>query len=104
MVMLMNNDPTLFIHSVSDKNDGNENQDFYDSRNVTRKKVAKHRLEDIKAMLFYRIHVLAEVYTKNRVYEGMVTEVSDIGLDLQMEDQKILIPIIEIEDINILKL
>ena len=34
----MINDPTLFIDSVSDKRDGNENQDFFDSRNVKRNK------------------------------------------------------------------
>lgn len=100
----MTNDPTLFIDSVSDKKDGIENQDFFDSRNVTRKKVAYHRLEDIQAMLYYRIHVLAEIYTKNGTFEGIVEEVSDSGLKLQMENELKMIPIIEIEDINILKL
>lgn len=100
----MINDPTLFIDSVSDKSDGNENQEFFDSRTVSRKKVAKHRLEDIEAMLYYRIHVLAEVYTKERVYEGIVQEASELGLKLQMEDKTMMIPIVEIEDINILKL
>lgn len=98
------NDPTLFIDSVSDKKEGSENQDFFDSRTVSRKKVAKHRLEDIEAMLYYRIHVLAEIYTKNKTYEGIVQEVSDVGLKLQVENKVILIPMIEIEDINILKL
>lgn len=98
------NDPTLFIDSVSDKKEGSENQDFFDSRTVSRKKVAKHRLEDIEAMLYYRIHVLAEIYTKNKAYEGIVQEVSDLGLKLQVENKVILIPMIEIEDINILKL
>lgn len=98
------NDPTLFIDSVSDKKEGSENQDFFDSRTVSRKKVAKHRLEDIEAMLYYRIHVLAEIYTKNKTYEGIVQEVSDVGLKLQVENKVILIPMVEIEDINILKL
>ena len=100
----MQNDPTLFIDSESDKNTGSENQEYFDSRTVKRKKVAKHRLEDIEAMLYYRIHVLAEIYTKQRTYEGLVEEVSNVGLKLQMEDQVITIPIVEIEDINILKL
>lgn len=100
----MLNDPTLFIDSVSDKKDGSENQDFYDSRNATRKKVAYHRLEDIKAMLYYRIHVLAEVYTKEGTYEGIVEEATDSGLKLQMENEIKNIPIVLIEDINILKL
>ncbi|MDE7161773.1 MAG: hypothetical protein K2N65_03325, partial [Anaeroplasmataceae bacterium] len=72
----MINDPTLFIDSVSDKKEGNENQDFFDSRNVKRKKVAHHRLEDIEAMLYYRIHVLAEIYTKQGTFEGIVEEVN----------------------------
>lgn len=100
----MANDPTLFIHSVSDKKDGNENQDFFDSRNVKRKKVAHHRLEDIEAMLYYRIHVLAEIYTKDATFEGIVEEVNELGLKLQMDNELKLIPIVEIEDINILKL
>lgn len=100
----MTNDPTLFIDSVDDKKTGRENQDFYDSRNVTRKKVAYHRLEDIEAMLYYRIHVLAEVYTKSGTFEGIVEEVNDLGLKLQMENEVKNIPIVEIEDINILKL
>ncbi|MDE5868016.1 MAG: hypothetical protein K2H02_03635 [Anaeroplasmataceae bacterium] len=100
----MTNEPTLFIHSVDDKKEGSENQDFYDSRNASRKKVAHHRLEDIEAMLYYRIHVLAEVYTKRGTFEGIVEEVSDLGLKLQMENEIKMIPIVEIEDINILKL
>lgn len=100
----MVNDPTLFIDSVSDKKEGNENQDFFDSRNVKRKKVAHHRLEDIEAMLYYRIHVLAEIYTKHGTYEGIVEEVNELGLKLQMDNELTLIPIVEIEDINILKL
>ena len=100
----MNNDPTLFIDSVTDKVDGNENQEFFDSRNHKRKKVAYHRLEDIEAMLYYRIHVLVEVYTKNKTYEGIVEEVNELGLKLQMDDELIIIPIVEIESINILKL
>lgn len=100
----MMNDPTLFIDSVSDKKEGSENQDFFDSRNVKRKKVAFHRLEDIEAMLYYRIYVLAEIYTKEATYEGIVEDVSDLGLKLRMENEIKLIPIVEIEDINILKL
>ncbi|MDE5714907.1 MAG: hypothetical protein K2I42_02125 [Anaeroplasmataceae bacterium] len=100
----MENEPTLFIDSVSDKKDGSENQDFFDSRTIKRKKVAHHRLEDIEAMLYYRIHVLAEIYTKTAMLEGIVEEVSDLGLKLRMENGTKLIPIVEIEDINILKL
>ncbi len=55
-------------------------------------------------MLYYRIHVLAEIYTKEATYEGIVEDVSDLGLKLRMENELKLIPIVEIEDINILKL
>ena len=98
------NEPILFIDSVNDKKDGKENQEYYDSRNGKKKRLAKYRLEDIEAMLYYRIHVLAEVYTKGGTYEGIVEEVSEKGIVLQMENSKKTIPIIEIEDINILKL
>lgn len=98
------NDPLLFIDSVKDENKTSSNQEYYDSRIKTRKHVAHHRLEDIEAMLFYRIHVLAEIKTKARTYEGIVLEVSSNGLRLQIEDNEILININEIEDINILKL
>lgn len=55
-------------------------------------------------MLYYRIHVLAEIYTKQGTYEGIVEEVNELGLKLQMENELKVIPIVEIEDINILKL
>lgn len=102
--MIKLNDPLLFIDSISDKPDATSNQEHFDSRTKSRKKVAKHRLEDIEAMLYYRIHVLAEIYTKTITYEGVVKDVSADGLRLQMENKEILIPIVEIEDINILKL
>ena len=98
------NDPLLFIDTVSDKNEKNSNKEVFDYRIKTRKTVAKHRIEDIEAMLYYRIHVLAEIYTKTAHYEGVVKNVSDEGLRLQIENEELLIPISEIENINILKL
>lgn len=98
------NEPLLFIDSVQDKNDNTSNQEVYDSRIKTRKNVCKHRLLDIEAMLYYRIHVLAEVYTKDNIYEGVVLEVNEKGLRLQMDSKNILILIDDIENINILKL
>ena len=103
MVIIVN-DPVLFIDSVNDKKEGKENQEHYDSRNSKKKRLAKYRLEDIEAMLYYRIHVLAVVYTREQTFEGIVEEVSERGIVLQTENKKITIPIIEIEDINILKL
>ena len=55
-------------------------------------------------MLYYRIHVLAEIHTKGRIIEGIVTKVNEDGLILQTEDKEIKIPIVDILDINILKL
>lgn len=98
------NDPLLFIDSVIDKNDCNSNQVEFDSRQNSRKKIAKHRLDDIEAMLYYRIHVLAEIYTKHAKLEGVVKSVDDAGLVLQMANKEVIIPIIDIQDINILKL
>lgn len=98
------NNPILFIDSVNDKKDGNENQEFFDSRNSKKKRLAKYRLEDIEAMLYYRIHVLAEVYTKDYTYEGIVLELSEKGIVLQLDNKKITIPLVEILDVNILKL
>lgn len=98
------NDPLLFIDSVTDKRECNSNQVEYDSRQNSRKKVAKHRLDDIEAMLYYRIHVLAEIYTKHQKLEGVVKSVDENGLILQMDNRIESIPIIDIQDINILKL
>lgn len=108
MVFFMNkipNDPTLFVNSVTDKKDSNENQCVFDSRNKpVRKKVARYRLEDINAMLLYKINILCEIRTKQRVLEGVVSYVDDKYLQLIIDNKKINIDIDEIEDINILKL
>lgn len=97
------NGPLLFIDTISE-NVNSSNQEFFDSRIKSKKAKAKYRVEDIEAMLYYRIHVLAEIETKDKRYEGVVLECSEKGIELQMDEKKILIPIYEIEDINILKL
>ncbi|MGM9970563.1 MAG: hypothetical protein ACI35S_09240 [Anaeroplasma sp.] len=98
------NKPLLFIDSVTDSKDSSSNQEYFDSRTNTTKAKARYRLEDIEAMLYYRIHVLAEIRTKNKSYEGIVLECSEAGLILQIENDKVTIPLHEIEGINILKL
>lgn len=98
------NDPLLFIDSVTKHNTVSSNQETFDSRIKTRKHVAKHRIEDIEAMLYYRIHVLAEIYTKTATYEGVVLSVDKTGLRLQKENKIIEILLDDIENINILKL
>jgi hypothetical protein len=100
----MENDPLLFIDSVSDKKDANPNQESYDSRIGTKRNLYKHRLDDINAMLYYRINVLAEVTTRTGIVEGVVIDVKDEGLTLKKDGNEIVIPINSIKDINILKL
>ncbi|MBO5712456.1 MAG: hypothetical protein J6R47_06405 [Acholeplasmatales bacterium] len=100
----MENDPLLFIDSVNDRKNTNSNQETYDSRVGIKKTLYKHRLDDIKAMLYYRINVLAEVTTRTGIVEGMVLEVKDEGLTLNNDGNQIVIPISSIKDINILKL
>ena len=68
----MENEPLLYIQTVNDKKQNSSNQEYFDSRIPNKKKQCKYRLEDIKAMLFYRINVLAEVITKGNIYEVMV--------------------------------
>lgn len=98
------NDPLLFIDSVADKVECSSNQEYFDSRVSNKKAKARYRLEDIEAMLYYRIHVLAEISTKTKKYEGLVLECNNDGLLLQLDNKKTTIPIHEIESINILKL
>ena len=54
------NGPLLFIDTISE-NVNSSNQEFFDSRIKSKKAKAKYRVEDIEAMLYYRIHVLAEI-------------------------------------------
>lgn len=99
----MENDPLLFIQTVDDKKINTSNQEYFDSRRNTKKMHCKYRLEDIRAMLFYRINILAEITTKNNVYEGVVTDVFSDGLILQIDGENITIPLVDVIEINILK-
>ncbi len=98
------NEPTLFVNTVSDKKESNENQVYFDSRKTVRKKVARYRLEDINAMLLYKINILCEISTKTTIYEGVVISVDDQELIISIDNNHIKIAINEIEDINILRL
>lgn len=99
----MENEPLLFIQTVDDKKVNTSNQEYFDSRQNTKKKHCKYRLEDIKAMLFYRINILAEITTKTSVYEGIVTDVFSDGIIIQINNNNITIPLIDVVEINILK-
>ncbi len=98
------NDPLLFIDSVNDKVEATSNQEVFDSRNKTAKDKAKYRLDDIEAMLYYRIRVVAEIYTKANKYEGLVLSCDKNGINLQTDEKNVFISLDEIEFINILKL
>lgn len=100
----MENDPLLFIDTVNEKKSATSNQTIFDSRLSTKRPIYKHRLDDIRAMLYYRINVLVEVTTRGEVVEGVVQEVKDEGLVLNNDGKEIIVPISSIKDINILKL
>ena len=99
----MGNDQLLFIQTVEDKKANTSNQEYFDSRVSTKKKHCKYRLEDIKAMLFYRINILAEITTKNDVFEGVVVDVFSDGIIMQINNKNVTIPLIDVIEINILK-
>lgn len=99
----MENDPLLFIATVDDKKSNNSNQEYFDSRLSTKKKQCKYRLEDIKAMLFYRINILAEITTKKEILEGIVVDVFSDGLILLINGKNVTVPLIDVIEINILK-
>ena len=99
----MKNDPLLFIDSITDKKDKDNNQEVFDSRYANKRALYKHRIDDIRAMLFYRINVIAEITTKTEIIEGLVIEVKDEGLIMKKDGKKIVIPIDSIQDINIIK-
>lgn len=100
----MGNDPLLYIDSVKDNIDYNSsNQIVFDSRYNTKKSIARHRLEDIKAMLYFKINILVEIKTKNSYYEGIVLSYNDEGLKLKTLNKELIIPIYDIENVNILK-
>ena len=102
----MINDPVLFIDSVSDKKDGKENQETFDSRhNINKKKnLILHRIEDIKAMTFFKIKIYIFIQTKQGVYEGFVENIDDKEIYLKDNDLLKRVVINDIEDIIIKKI
>lgn len=89
--------PLLFIDSIKIINETKEEQKKLN-------KVYLNRIDDIKAMLYYKMNILCEIKTKNTLYEGVVINVNEDGLQLDVDKKIISIPIYEIENINILKL
>lgn len=99
----MNNDPLMFIDSFKTNLENTGNQKDYDSRNK-KKNLKKYRLEDIKAMLLYRINVLCEIRFDDDKIEGIVTKLDEETLTVRIDRSLKEIPISSIKEINILKL
>lgn len=87
--------PLMFIDSVSEIND---------SKPEVKKNVSLNRLDDIKAMLYYKMDILIELKTKNTLIEGVVKSVDENGLTIDANGQRQLVKLDEIIHINILKL
>ncbi len=100
----MKNDPLMFIDSFKLNNENVSNQEVFDSR-YQKRSLKKYRLEDIKAMMLYRINVLCEIITKNGKIEGVVKELNEENIKVTDDDNKTyLVSLDDIIDINILKL
>lgn len=100
----MKNDPLMFIDSFKSNNENASNQEIFDSR-YQKRSLKRYRLEDIKAMLLYRINVLCEINTKNGKIEGVVKELNEENIMVNDENNKThLVSLDDILDINILKL
>ena len=101
----MNNDPLLFIDSVFDKKEGKENQEVFDSRqNINKKKnLILHRIEDIRAMMFFKLKIYLFIKTKQGLYEGYIENIDDKEIYLKDKESLKIVPIYEIEDIIVKK-
>ena len=94
----------MFIDSFKSNNENASNQEIFDSR-YQKRSLKRYRLEDIKAMLLYRINVLCEINTKNGKIEGVVKELNEENIMVNDENNKThLVSLDDILDINILKL
>ena len=87
--------PLMFIDSVSEIND---------AKPEVKKNVSLNRLDDIKAMLYYKMDILIELKTKNTLIEGVVKSVDENGLTIDANGQRQLVKLDEIIHINIFKL
>lgn len=63
-----------------------------------------NRIDDIKAMLYYKMDILIEVKTKNTLIEGVVKSVDEKGLTIEADNKLEVIKLDEIVHINILRL
>ena len=98
------NDPVLFINSVSDKKEGTTNQDYFDSREITnRKKQIKHRIDDLRAMIFFKISAYALISTNNSKIEGFIDTIDEQNIYLNNKNVIKKVNIDDIEDIVVRK-
>ena len=99
------NDPLLYINSVSDKNEGSSNQEYYDSREISnKKKLIKHRIEDLRAMMFFKFKIYVIILTNEGKVEGIVNNVDDGFIYINKKETIKKVNIIDIEDILIKKM
>lgn len=101
MFFLIENEPLLFIDTVSENRNGVENMSVYDSRNKPKKNI-DYRLEDIKAMLLYKFHVNCEIKTSTAIYNGLVVGITDNYVCLKTNNLEVNISIQEIDSITII--
>ncbi len=94
--MSKDSEPLLFIDTISQINES-----IHESKG---NKVFLNRIDDIKAMLYYKMDILIEVKTKNTLIEGVVKSVDEFGLKLIVDNQEKTIKLNEIDNINILRL
>lgn len=87
--------PLMFIDSI---------QEINEAKKETQKNVFLNRIDDIKAMLYYKMDILIEVKTKNTLIEGVVKSVDENGLTIEADNKLEVIKLDEIVHINILRL
>ena len=87
--------PLMFIDSI---------QEINDTKKETQRNVSLNRIDDIKAMLYYKMDILIEVKTKNTLIEGVVKSVDEKGLTIEADNKLEVIKLDEIVHINILRL
>lgn len=99
------NDPLLFIDSVSDKRLGNENQEIFDSRiNNSKKRLIYHRIEDIKAMSFFKMNIYIVIKTIDGNFEGILENIDDEVIYIRSNNISKRVLINKIDDIIIKKI
>ena len=87
--------PLMFIYSI---------QEIKEAKKETQKNVSLNRIDDIKAMLYYKMDILIEVKTKNTLIEGVVKSVDENGLTIEADNKLEVIKLDEIVHINILRI